>query len=132
MFSFFLHFQRPPSSSLSAYGLGNDEARSPSSGGGTPGLLSHQPGSHISGDNISEAGKTPKLFEFNWIDHSNANIYPRLEVEIRKNLRKYYVYTFHLSCLDINISNKTKNGILTVLQFVYKPYFISICMSIAI
>jgi hypothetical protein len=50
-------FKRPPSSSLSAYGLGNDEARSPSSGGGTPGLLSHQPGSHISGDNISEAGK---------------------------------------------------------------------------
>merc|ERR1711884_274320 len=48
--------KRPPSSSLSAYGLGNDEARSPSSGGGTPGLLSHQPGSHISGDNISEAG----------------------------------------------------------------------------
>jgi len=47
--------QRPPSSSLSGYGLGNDEARSPSSGGGTPGLLSHQPGSHISGDNISEA-----------------------------------------------------------------------------
>lgn len=47
--------KRPPSSSLSGYGLGNDEARSPSSGGGTPGLLSHQPGSHISGDNISEA-----------------------------------------------------------------------------
>ena len=52
-----LSLQRPPSSSLSGYGLGNDEARSPSSGGGTPGLLSHQPGSHISGDNISEAGK---------------------------------------------------------------------------
>merc|ERR1711971_1355820 len=47
--------KRPPSSSLSGYGLGNDEARSPSSGGGTPGLLSHEPGSHISGDNISEA-----------------------------------------------------------------------------
>jgi homeobox protein homothorax len=56
-------FKRPPSSSLSAYGLGNDEARSPSSGGGTPGLLSHQPGSHISGDNISEAG-----------DASNASV----------------------------------------------------------
>ena len=56
-FSFLL--QRPPSSSLSGYGgLGNDEARSPSSGGGTPGLL--QPGSHISGDNISEAGKNEK------------------------------------------------------------------------
>jgi len=55
--------KRPPSSSLSAYGLGNDEARSPSSGGGTPGLLSHQPGSHISGDNISEAG-----------DASNASV----------------------------------------------------------
>ena len=51
-----LILQRPPSSSLSGYGLGNDEARSPSSGGGTPGLI-HQPGSHISGDNISEAGK---------------------------------------------------------------------------
>merc|ERR1712029_1026358 len=49
--------------SLSGYGLGNDEARSPSSGGGTPGLLSHQPGSHISGDNISEAG-----------DASNASV----------------------------------------------------------
>ena len=57
-FSFSFYLQRPPSSSLSGYGLGNDEARSPSSGGGTPGLLSHQPGSHISGDNISEAGKT--------------------------------------------------------------------------
>jgi homeobox protein homothorax len=55
--------KRPPSSSLSGYGLGNDEARSPSSGGGTPGLLSHQPGSHISGDNISEAG-----------DASNASV----------------------------------------------------------
>ena len=54
--------QRPPSSSLSGYGgLGNDEARSPSSGGGTPGLL--QPGSHISGDNISEAGKTDTCFD---------------------------------------------------------------------
>ena len=54
--------QRPPSSSLSGYGgLGNDEARSPSSGGGTPGLL--QPGSHISGDNISEAGKTEIHFD---------------------------------------------------------------------
>jgi len=40
-------YLRPPSSSLSGYGgLGNDEARSPSSGGGTPGLLSHQPGSN--------------------------------------------------------------------------------------
>merc|ERR1711963_490198 len=48
--------KRPPSSSISDYGLGNAEARSPSSGGGTPGLL--QPGSHISGDSISEAGKT--------------------------------------------------------------------------
>jgi len=57
------NMKRPPSSSLSAYGLGNDEARSPSSGGGTPGLLSHQPGSHISGDNISEAG-----------DASNASV----------------------------------------------------------
>ena len=66
--SFILIFQRPPSSSLSAYGLGNDEARSPSSGGGTPGLLSHQPGSHISGDNISEAGKTPL-----WIFQSYLN-----------------------------------------------------------
>jgi len=50
-------FQRPPSSSLSGHGYyGNDDARSPSSGGGTPGLM--QPGSHLSGDNISEAGKT--------------------------------------------------------------------------
>merc|ERR1711963_1392114 len=57
------NMKRPPSSSLSAYGLGNDAARSPSSGGGTPGLLSHQPGSHISGDNISEAG-----------DASNASV----------------------------------------------------------
>merc|ERR1719232_1086251 len=38
--------KRPPSSSISDYGLGNPEARSPSAGGGTPGLL--QPGSHIS------------------------------------------------------------------------------------
>eukprot|EP00094_Tigriopus_californicus_P013196 TCALIF_12762-PA protein Name:"Protein of unknown function" AED:0.15 eAED:0.17 QI:0/0/0/0.5/1/1/2/0/68 len=47
---------RPPSSSLSAYGgMVNDDVRSPSSGGGTPGLL--PPSSHLSGDNMSEAGK---------------------------------------------------------------------------
>merc|ERR1712241_762721 len=63
--------KRPPSSSLSAYGLGNDEARSPSSGGGTPGLLSHQPGSHISGDNISEAGCYD---DFKHSDASNASV----------------------------------------------------------
>jgi homeobox protein homothorax len=62
--------KRPPSSSLSGYGLGNDEARSPSSGGGTPGLLSHQPGSHISGDNISEAGWE----DFKHSDASNASV----------------------------------------------------------
>ena len=53
----------PPSSSLSGYGLGPDEApRSTSSGSGTPGLLNHQPISG-SGDNTSEAG-----------DASNASI----------------------------------------------------------
>lgn len=54
--------KRPPSSSLSAYGgMVNDDVRSPSSGGGTPGLL--PPSSHLSGDNMSEAG-----------DASNASI----------------------------------------------------------
>jgi len=48
------NMKRPPSSSLSGYGMGNDDVRSPSSGGGTPGLM--QPGSHMTGDNISEAG----------------------------------------------------------------------------
>ncbi len=57
--------QRPPSSSLSGYGLGNDDARSPSSGGGTPGLM--PPGSHLSGDNCSEAGKTPFFVTFSHI-----------------------------------------------------------------
>ena len=49
-------FQRPPSSSLSGYGHGLDDVRSPGSGGGTPRLM--PPGSHLSGDNISEAGRT--------------------------------------------------------------------------
>ena len=82
MFFIFLHFQRPPSSSLSAYGLGNDEARSPSSGGGTPGLLSHQPGSHISGDNISEAGKTPLWIFLSYLN-SIESITPTLTFIIR-------------------------------------------------
>eukprot|EP00096_Caligus_rogercresseyi_P016254 TRINITY_DN884_c1_g5_i1.p1 TRINITY_DN884_c1_g5~~TRINITY_DN884_c1_g5_i1.p1 ORF type:complete len:463 (+),score=94.13 TRINITY_DN884_c1_g5_i1:527-1915(+) len=56
-----MYFQRPPSSSLSAYGLMNEDTRSPSSGGGTPGLM--PPGSLLSGDNISEAG-----------DASNASV----------------------------------------------------------
>ena len=66
----FIYFlQRPPSSSLSGYGLHNDDARSPSSGGGTPGLM--PPGSHLSGDNISEAGRTTMitLFQFYFIIH---------------------------------------------------------------
>lgn len=46
-------FQRPPSSSLS-YSQGQDDARSPASGG-TPGPLSQQPSSQ-SADNNSEAG----------------------------------------------------------------------------
>ena len=58
-FSLYL-LQRPPSSSMSMY-CGPDEARSPSSGGGTPGLM--PPGSHLSTDNISEAGKTVALAE---------------------------------------------------------------------
>lgn len=55
--------KRPPSSSLSQYGLVHDDVRSPSSGGGTPtGLM--PPGSHLSSqDNLSEAG-----------DASNASI----------------------------------------------------------
>jgi len=62
-----LSMKRPPSSSLSPYGLGNDHdlphaVRSPSSGGGTPVGL-HPPGSHLSGDNVSEAG-----------DASNASV----------------------------------------------------------
>ena len=55
-FFFLFCLQRPPSSSLSGYGHGLDDARSPGSGGGTPRLM--PPGSHLSGDNISEAGKT--------------------------------------------------------------------------
>ncbi|CAG0892565.1 unnamed protein product [Darwinula stevensoni] len=47
---------RPPSSSLSYTGPGNEDVRSPGSGG-TPGPLSHQPGSQHSLDNISEAGR---------------------------------------------------------------------------
>nr|CAD7410516.1 unnamed protein product [Timema poppensis] len=42
--------QRPPSSSLSYPGPGNDDVRSPGSGG-TPGPLSQQPGSQQSVDN---------------------------------------------------------------------------------
>ena len=56
-----LVMNRPPSSSLSAYGMGTpDDPRSPSSGSGTPGPLSNQPGGGgsqgMSGDNTSEAG----------------------------------------------------------------------------
>ncbi|CAG0912232.1 unnamed protein product [Notodromas monacha] len=52
---------RPPSSSLSYTGTGNDDVQSPGSGG-TPGPL-HAPGSQLSADNTSEAG-----------DASNASI----------------------------------------------------------
>ncbi|XP_037078306.1 homeobox protein homothorax-like [Pollicipes pollicipes] len=55
-------FQRPPSSSLSFSGQGNEDVRSPGSGG-TPGPLSHPPASTQSADNGSEAG-----------DASNASI----------------------------------------------------------
>ncbi|CAG7718674.1 unnamed protein product [Allacma fusca] len=48
-------YGRPPSSSLSYTGPGNDDARSPGSGG-TPGPLSQPPNSHQSADNGSEAG----------------------------------------------------------------------------
>jgi len=47
--------QRPPSSSLSYPGPGNDDVRSPGSGG-TPGPLSQQPSSQQSVDN-SDPGK---------------------------------------------------------------------------
>jgi len=47
---------RPPSSSLSYSGPGNDDTRSPGSGG-TPGPLSAAPPSQQSVDNSSEAGK---------------------------------------------------------------------------
>lgn len=55
---FFL-LQRPPSSSLSYSGPGNDDTRSPGSVGGTPGPLSTAPPlSHQSVvDNVSEAGR---------------------------------------------------------------------------
>lgn len=53
---------RPPSSSLSFSGQGNEDVRSPGSGG-TPGPLSHPPASTQSADNGSEAG-----------DASNASI----------------------------------------------------------
>lgn len=49
-------FQRPPSSSLSYPGPGNEDVRSPGSGG-TPGPLSQQPSSQQSVDN-SDPGKT--------------------------------------------------------------------------
>lgn len=51
-----LLLQRPPSSSLSYPGPGNDDVRSPGSGG-TPGPLSQQPSSQQSVDN-SDPGKT--------------------------------------------------------------------------
>ena len=56
---------RPLSSSLSGYGMGTDEARSPSSSSGTPGPHSHPLGGSqgTSGDNTSEAG-----------DASNASV----------------------------------------------------------
>lgn len=53
--------QRPPSSSLSYTGQGNDDARSPGSGG-TPGPLSQPPNSQLSVDNGSEAGKKRIFF----------------------------------------------------------------------
>ena len=58
-----LYLQRPPSSSLSYTGPGNDDARSPGSGG-TPGPLSQPPNSHNSADNGSEPGQIsfPNIF----------------------------------------------------------------------
>lgn len=58
-FLFFLSLQRPPSSSLS-YGPGNDDVRSPGSGG-TPGPLSQPPGSQQSVD-TSDPGKEKHFF----------------------------------------------------------------------
>jgi hypothetical protein len=58
---FCLSLQRPPSSSLSYPGPGNDDVRSPGSGG-TPGPLSQQPSSQQSVDN-SDPGKSETL---NW------------------------------------------------------------------
>ena len=58
---FFL--QRPPSSSLSYSGPGNDDTRSPGSVGGTPGPLSAAPPlSQQSVDNVSEAGRQQFFF----------------------------------------------------------------------
>ena len=55
---FIFYLQRPPSSSLSYSGPGNDDTRSPGSVGGTPGPLSAAPPlSQQSVDNVSEAGK---------------------------------------------------------------------------
>jgi hypothetical protein len=69
LMKFICLFQRPPSSSLSYPGPGNDDVRSPGSGG-TPGPLSQPPSSQQSGDNGSEAGKTHSNFSFysttNW------------------------------------------------------------------
>lgn len=59
--------QRPPSSSLSYSGPGNDDTRSPGSVGGTPGPLSAAPPlSQQSVDNVSEAGRhTTTIYTLN-------------------------------------------------------------------
>ena len=64
LFCIFFFLQRPPSSSLSYSGPGNDDTRSPGSVGGTPGPLSAAPPlSQQSVDNVSEAGRQ-QFFSF--------------------------------------------------------------------
>lgn len=65
--------QRPPSSSLSYSGPGNDDTRSPGSVGGTPGPLSAAPPlSQQSVDNVSEAGRQT-IYTF-WREHTQKKI----------------------------------------------------------
>lgn len=74
-----LFLQRPPSSSLSYPGPGNEDVRSPGSGG-TPGPLSQQPSSQQSVDN-SDPGKTTAI--------QGAAIHGQgfLQVELRYSIR---------------------------------------------
>ncbi|XP_068083656.1 homeobox protein homothorax [Anabrus simplex] len=58
-----LEYSRPPSSSLSYPGPGNDDVRSPGSGG-TPGPLSQQPGSQQSVDNSDPEFHAKNIVKF--------------------------------------------------------------------
>lgn len=104
-----LLLQRPPSSSLSYPGPGNDDVRSPGSGG-TPGPLSQQPSSQQSVDN-SDPGKTTTIHWTNihgqgFVQVADTDIFGFYQRASRIDvLDEHYfdVAVFYSLCFKVNI-----------------------------